>query len=42
MLENRDFVGLAAEGRLQRITGFFGSFPPIPESWPEHLVWHGG
>jgi hypothetical protein len=41
-LEGMDFVELAADGRLQRITGFFGTFPPIPESWPEHLVWRGG
>jgi hypothetical protein len=41
-LEGMDFVELAADGRLQRITGFFGGFPPIPESWPEHLVWRGG
>jgi hypothetical protein len=31
-LEGMDFVELAADGRLQRITGFFGAFPPIPES----------
>jgi hypothetical protein len=42
LLEDMDFVELAADGRLQRITGFFGTFPPIPESWPEHLVWRGG
>jgi hypothetical protein len=42
LLEGMDFVELAADGRLQRITGFFGVFPPIPESWPEHLVWRGG
>jgi len=30
LLEGMDFVELAAEGRLQRITGFFGAFPPIP------------
>jgi hypothetical protein len=41
-LEGMDFVELAADGRLQRITGFFGALPPIPESWPEHLVWRGG
>ena len=41
LLEGMDFVELAADGRLQRITGFFGAFPPIPESWPEHLVWRG-
>ena len=34
LLEGMDFVELAADGRLQRITGFFGAFPPIPESWP--------
>ena len=42
LLEGMDFVELAADGRLQRITGFFGAFPPIPESWPEHLVWRIG
>lgn len=42
ILEGMDFVELAADGRLQRITGFFGAFPPIPKSWPEHLVWRGG
>jgi len=42
VLEGMDFVELAAEGRLQRITGFFGAFSPIPENWPEHLVWRGG
>ena len=39
LLEGMDFVELAGDGRLQRITGFFGAFPPLPESWPEHLVW---
>ena len=39
LLEGMDFVELAGDGRLQRITGFFGAFPPIPESWPEDLVW---
>ena len=42
ILEGMDFVELGADGRLQRITGFFGAFPPIPESWPVHLVWQGG
>ena len=42
LLEAMDFVELAAEGRLQRITGFFGAFSPIPENWAEHLVWRGG
>ena len=42
LLEGMDFVELAADGRLQCITGFFGAFPPIPENWPEHLVWRGG
>jgi hypothetical protein len=32
LLEGMDFVELAADGRLQRIAGFFGAFPPIPES----------
>src|SRR3712207_4534348 len=42
LLEGMDFVELAADGRLQRITGFFGAFPPVPEGWPEQLVWRGG
>jgi hypothetical protein len=42
ILEGMDFVELAADGLLQRITGFFGAFPPIPKSWPEHLVWSSG
>ena len=42
LLEGMDFVEMAADGRLRRITGFFGGFPPLPESWPEHLVWRGG
>ena len=33
LLEGMDFVELAADGRLQRITCFFGAFPPIPDSW---------
>jgi hypothetical protein len=37
-----DVVELAAAGRLQCITDFFGAFPPILESWFEHLVWRGG
>jgi hypothetical protein len=41
LLEGMDFVELAADGRLQRINGFFGAFPPIPESWAEDLVWRG-
>jgi hypothetical protein len=42
LLEGMDFVELATDGRLQRITGFFGAFPPVPEIWPEHLVWRSG
>jgi hypothetical protein len=42
LLEGMDFVEPAGDGRLQRITGSFGAFPPIPESWPEHLVWRSG
>ena len=33
-----DFGELAADGRLLRITGFFGLPPPIPPSWPGDLV----
>jgi hypothetical protein len=36
-----DFGDLAEDGRLRRITGFFGPLPTIPDGWPEHLVWHG-
>lgn len=36
-----DVGELAADGRLQRITGFFGPPPPIPEGWPDNLLWHG-
>ena len=31
ILEGMDFVELAADGRLQRITGFFGTFPDTGE-----------
>ena len=41
LLEGIDFVELAGDGRLQRVVGFFGPFPSIPESWPDHLVWRG-
>ncbi len=41
ILEGIDFVELAADGRLQRITGFFGALPPIPDSWPDRLAWRG-
>ncbi|MGH2480756.1 MAG: nuclear transport factor 2 family protein [Ktedonobacteraceae bacterium] len=36
-----DFGELAADGRLLRIMGFFGSPPPIPISWPAELVVQG-
>jgi len=42
VLEGMDVVELTDDGRLQRITGFFGALPPIPEGWPEHLVWRSG
>ena len=42
IMEGMEVVELAVDGRLQRLTGFFGASPPIPESWPEHLVWRGG
>ena len=35
MLEGMDYfveLAAAADGRLQRITGFLEAFPPIPES----------
>jgi hypothetical protein len=40
--EGLDVGELAADGRLQRIIGFFGPPPPIPDDWPDHLAWHGG
>ncbi len=36
-----DFGELAADGHLQRFTGFFGPPSPVPDDWPDHLVWHG-
>jgi hypothetical protein len=36
-----DFGELAADGRLVRITGFFGPPPPTPPSWPGDLVLQG-
>jgi hypothetical protein len=41
LLEGMDFVELAADdGRLQRITGFFGGFPPYLRAGPS--TWCGG
>jgi hypothetical protein len=37
-LEGFDIGELDDSGRLKRITGFFGPFPPVPTGWPEHLV----
>jgi hypothetical protein len=36
-----DFGEVAADGRLFRITGFFGSPPPIPPSWLGDLMLQG-
>jgi hypothetical protein len=33
-----DFGEVAADGRLVRITGFFGPPPPIPPTFPQDLV----
>lgn len=33
-----DVGELAAHGRLRRISGSFGPFPPAPDSWPDRLV----
>jgi hypothetical protein len=41
MSRGLDVGELAADGRLRRITGFFGPPPPIPDGWPDNLVWHG-
>lgn len=38
VMEGFDVGELAEDGRLRRITGFFGPFPPAPDSWPERLV----
>lgn len=37
-----DFGELAADGRLLRITGFFGPPPAIPPSWPADVVLQQG
>jgi hypothetical protein len=37
VFEDLDVGELAADGRLQRIIGFFGPPPPIPDDWPDHL-----
>jgi hypothetical protein len=41
VLEGFDVGELASDGRLQRITGFFGPFPNVPEDWPGVEVWRG-
>jgi hypothetical protein len=41
VLEGFDVGELASDGRLQRITGFFGPFPKVPEDWPGVEVWRG-
>ncbi len=38
MVEGFDVGELGSDGRLKRITGFFGPFPPIPLAWPADLV----
>jgi hypothetical protein len=37
--EGFDVGALAPDGRLQRITGFFGPFPEVPPTWPGGEVW---
>jgi hypothetical protein len=34
-----DFGELAPDNRLQRIVGFFGPPPQVPDGWPARLVW---
>jgi hypothetical protein len=41
MSEGFDIGELAEDGRLRRITGFFGPFPEAPAQWPEHIVQRG-
>ena len=41
VFQGLDVGEFAADGRLRRIIGFFGPPPPIPDNWPDHLVWHG-
>ncbi len=36
--EGMDFGEVGSDGRLIRITGFFGPPSPIPSSWPANLV----
>jgi hypothetical protein len=38
VLEGLDFGEVGSDGRLIRITGFFGPPSPIPSSWPANLV----
>jgi hypothetical protein len=39
VMEGFDVGELAADGRLQRITGFFGPFPEVPAEWPASEIW---
>ncbi|HLZ62239.1 MAG TPA: hypothetical protein VKR06_35280 [Ktedonosporobacter sp.] len=41
VIEGIDFGELGADGRLVRITGFFGAPPPLPPSWPADQVLQG-
>lgn len=36
--EGTDFGEVGSDGRLMRITGFFGLPRPLPASWPANLV----
>lgn len=38
-LEGFDVGELDLDGRLKRINGFFGPFPPIPAVWPAWVVY---
>lgn len=36
--EGSDFGEIGSDGRLTRITGFFGPIPSPPSSWPDDLI----
>jgi hypothetical protein len=41
LTEGFDIGELAEDGRLRRITGFFGPFPALPAHWPDHIGHRG-
>ena len=37
--QGMDFGEVGSDGRLIRITGYFGPPPPLPSLWPANLAW---